>query len=247
MPGVLHVIGTGPGDPELITVKAVRTLKEVGVICVPKGRVDGGSLALSIAEKAVPLEGKEILEIHFPMKKTGSVPDPELETRWDEAAGMILERLNSGRDVAFLTLGDPTLYSTFFHLHERLLRLSPGLKMVLIPGISSVNASAAAAVTSLGLADDRVAILPATYVDDIRETLRMFDTVVLMKVHRVIEDLLRVLEEMGLLERAVCISRTGMNGERVFTDLKGLKAGDVDYFTTIIVKRGRRAGGGIQV
>lgn len=251
MSGILYVIGIGPGNPELITLKALRILREVSIICVPRGREEGGSLALSIAKKAVSLDDKEIIEIHFPMKKTkrqttehraqstdkGKDSDSELEARWDEATKTILDRLYGGKDLAFLTLGDPTIYSTFFYLHERLYRLSPELKIVFIPGISSINASAAAAGVSLGLADETIAILPATYVDDIRETLHRFDTVVLMKVHRVVESVVRVLEEMNLLERAVCVSRIGMDDERIFTDLKSLKAGDIDYFSTIIVKR----------
>ncbi len=237
MSGILYVIGVGAGDPELITLKAMRILREVNIICVPKGREEGGSLALSIAKKAVSLDDKEIIEIHFPMKKTRSQPDPELDARWDEATKTILDRLYGGKNVAFLTLGDPTIYSTFFYLHERLHRLSPELKMIFIPGVSSINASAAAAGISLGLADERVAILPATYMDDIRATLQRFDTVVLMKVHRVVGSVVRVLEEMNLLERAVCVSRIGMDGERIFTDLKSLKAEDIDYFSTIIVRK----------
>jgi precorrin-2/cobalt-factor-2 C20-methyltransferase len=123
MLGKLSVIGIGPGDPELLTLKAVRVLKESKVLCVPKGREKGTSLALSIVEKAVSLEGKEIMEAHFPMMKTRKNTNknvgarhavPLLDTKWNTAATDVLTKLRDGFDVVFPTLGDPTIYSTFF-------------------------------------------------------------------------------------------------------------------------------------
>jgi len=239
MEGTLYVIGVGPGDPELMTLRALKTLEGTKIICVPKGREEGSSLALSIVRKALSLDDKEIIEIHFPMKKTKPEVDSykELDKKWDEAASVILSRLGDGMDVAFLTLGDPMFYSTFFYLYERLLKLSPGLKIIFIPGVSSINASAAAAGIPLGLADEKIAILPATYVEDIKTTLQGFDTVVLMKVHRVFDKVFSTLNEMSLLDKAICITRIGMGDEKIFTDLKTLKAEDIDYFSTIIVKK----------
>jgi precorrin-2/cobalt-factor-2 C20-methyltransferase len=242
MKGTLHVIGVGPGDPELMTLKALKALETIKIICVPKGREEGSSLALSIVKKAVSLDDKEIIETHFPMKKTKTGEDildsyKELDKKWDEAVSIILDKLDEGMDVAFLTLGDPMFYSTFFYLYERILKLSPGMKIIFIPGVSSINASAAAAGISLGLADEKIAILPATYVEDIKTALQGFDTVVLMKVHRVFDKVFSTLKEMDLLDKAICITRIGMGDEKIFTDLKTLKAEDIDYFSTIIVKK----------
>ena len=117
MRGKLYAIGVGPGDPELLTLKASRILKGVPCICVPKGREEGSSLALSIVQKALSLEGKEIIEAHFPMRKTKTSrqsEDCELDNKWAETVKNILSRLNKGIDVAFITLGDPAIYSTFF-------------------------------------------------------------------------------------------------------------------------------------
>ena len=136
MTAKLSVIGIGPGDPELLTLKAVRIIRESPVLCVPKGREEGTSLALSIVEKAVSTDGKIVIEAHFPMKKTRlqtedrrqetgdkrqQTKDNGLDAKWDETAKAILNKLQGGSDVAFLTLGDPTIYSTFFYLYDRLL------------------------------------------------------------------------------------------------------------------------------
>ncbi|HAK88632.1 MAG TPA: precorrin-2 C(20)-methyltransferase, partial [Nitrospiraceae bacterium] len=128
MTGKLYVIGVGPGDPELLTLKAVRVLREVPCICVPKGREEGNSLALSIVQKAriegLTLEGKEIIEAHFPMRKTRNNQESEnceLDTKWQETIETVYSRLNKGIDMAFITIGDPTIYSTFFYLYDKLL------------------------------------------------------------------------------------------------------------------------------
>ena len=204
MLGRLSVIGIGPGDPELLTLKAARIIRESKVLCFPKGREEGSSLALSIVEKAVSLDGKEILEAHFPMRKTRTTPklqdlpasglDNDLEAKWDETAENILGKLKTGADVAFLTLGDPTVYSTFFYLYDKLLALQPDLKISVIPGVSSVNASAATAGLSLGLGNEKIAILPANYMDKLKPTLELFDTVVLMKANKVFNEILGYFE-----------------------------------------------------
>ncbi len=238
MIGKLSVIGIGPGDPELLTLKAVRIIKESKVLCVPKGREEGSSLALSIVEKAVALNGKEIIEAHFPMRKTrGQSEDTELDAKWNETAEIVLGKLRTGFDVAFLTLGDPTIYSTFFYLHEKLLELQPDVAIEIIPGVSSINASAARANTYLGLGNDSIAILPANYLDNLQSTLAGFNTVVLMKVNKVLNKIVQLLTEMGLVEKAVCVSRVGMSDEKVMKDIREIKQEELNYFSMIIVRK----------
>lgn len=177
--GKLYVIGVGPGDPELLTIKGMRILNETSCVCVPKGREEGSSLALSIVKQIVNLEGKEIIEAHFPMKKTrNSDHGSELDPKWDETVKAVSSRLNKGIDMAFITIGDPTIYSTFFYLYDRLLEANPDLRVEIIPGVSSINASAARATISLGLADEKIALLPATYLGNLREIFGTFDTIV---------------------------------------------------------------------
>lgn len=236
--GKLYVIGIGPGDPELLTLKAVRILRDVPCICVPKGKEDGSSLALSIVEKTLNLEGKEIIWAYFPMKKTkASEYRSEIDTEWQKTISAILGRINKGMNVAFITLGDPGIYSTFFYLYDRLLELNPNLDIKIIPGVSSINAASARAKMSLGLADERIAILPANYVVHLKETLQQFDTVILMKVSMVFGDILKALTDMGILNRATYISRAGMEDEKIFKDIKDVKAEDLNYFSMVIVKR----------
>ncbi|RJQ51052.1 MAG: precorrin-2 C(20)-methyltransferase [Nitrospiraceae bacterium] len=250
--GKLYVIGVGPGDPELLTLKAVRIIKESPVICVPKGREEGSSLALSIVERAVPLDGKEIIEAHFPMRKTkkqgqgasgkwqerqGAEEKDELNNKWNEIAETILNRLRKGSDVAFLTLGDPAIYSTFYYLYDKLNTLHPGLNTEILPGVSSITSSAASAKISLGLADEKIAILPANYMGDLRSALETFDTVVLMKVHKVFDEVVKLLDEMDLLDRAAYISRAGMDDEKVFHNIRDAGPEDLNYFSMVIVKK----------
>ncbi|HCZ12292.1 MAG TPA: precorrin-2 C(20)-methyltransferase [Nitrospiraceae bacterium] len=244
MTGKLYVIGVGPGDPELLTLKAVRVLREVPCICVPKGREEGNSLALSIVQKAriegLTLEGKEIIEAHFPMRKTRNNQESEnceLDTKWQETIETVYSRLNKGIDMAFITIGDPTIYSTFFYLYDKLLALNPELNIEIVPGVSSINTAAAKAGMSLALADEKIAILPATYTESIKETLERFDTIVLMKVHKVFGNVAKILSETGLTDKAVYISRAGMDDERIFRNIRDIKESDLDYFSLMIIKK----------
>lgn len=238
----LYVIGVGPGDPELLTLKAIRILSRVPCICVPKGREEGSSLALSIVEKVLNLEGKEIIPAYFPMKKTkASKYQSELDTKWGKTISLVvdrvLERINKGMDVAFITLGDPSIYSTFFYLQNLLLKLNPNLDIEIIPGVSSINAGAARLNIPLGLANERIAILPANYVDNLKETLRQFDTVILMKVNKVFGNISKALSDMDILDRAIYISKVGSEDEKIFKDIKDVKAEDLDYFSMVIVRK----------
>ena len=240
MTGRLYVIGVGPGDPELLTLKGARIIKEVKCICVPKGKEEGSSLALSIIKGAVNISGKEIMEAYFPMRKTKSgqrSKDIELDSKWQETIEAVYSRLNKGIDVAFITIGDPAIYSTFFYLYDKLLELNPGLEIEIIPGVSSINASAARAKISLALADEKIAILPANYMDNLKGTLEKFDTVVLMKVYRVFDDIVRALNDMHLLKNAVYVSRAGMEDEKVIRNIHDVSREDLNYFSMVIIRK----------
>ncbi|PKL51979.1 MAG: precorrin-2 C(20)-methyltransferase [Nitrospira bacterium HGW-Nitrospira-1] len=251
MTGKLYVIGVGPGDPELLTLKSVKILREVSCICVPKGREEGSSLALSIVKQVVGLEGKEIIEAYFPMRKTkqqGSgvrgqgleknhSSDCKLDAKWNETVEAILSRLSKGTDTAFVTIGDPTIYSTYFYLHDRLLELNPGISIEIIPGVSSINTAAARAGLFLGIADERIAILPANYPGDLKKTVEQFDAIVLMKVHKVFDKVLNMLNEMNLTGNAVYISRAGMEDEKIFHSITDVKEDDLNYFSMVIIKK----------
>jgi precorrin-2/cobalt-factor-2 C20-methyltransferase len=246
--GTLRVAGVGPGDPELMTVRAVKVIQQTDILCVPKGREVGSSLALSIAAKAVNLDGKEIIEAYFPMKKTrnegsgvrgqGSAErDDELNQKWNETVQAILNKLKKGSDVVFLTLGDPMIYSTFFYLYDRLKEALPDLNIEIIPGVSSINASAARASVSLGLANEKIAILPANYMEDLKDTLKVFDTVVLMKVNKVWSEIIQLLTDMNIIEQSVFISRATMEDEQIFHNIRDVQQDELNYFSMVIVRK----------
>lgn len=235
----LHIVGTGPGDPELLTIKALSTLKACPVIAAPKASPSGRSTALSIISQAVDLHGKQIFELYFPMKKieAGKEPEPEVRLAWEKAAATILTLLDSGMDVAFPTLGDPAIYSTGYYLYDTLLSLRADVRVRFHAGIPAMSSCSAETALPICLGNEMLAVVPATFSDErLRATLETFDTIVLMKVHRVLPRICRLLSETGLLHRAVLIERAGMEGERIIHDLTDIPA-DPHYFSTMIVRR----------
>ncbi len=240
MKGTFHIVGVGPGDPELITLKAVRVLKNCPVWLTPAAQKDGNSTALSIASGSVDPKDKTILIHHFPMKKIhmGKIPDPEVQKAWQEAATLINEQLNNGLDVALPTLGDPAIYCTGFYVYETLLQLNPETSITVIPGISAIGATAAAANTPICLGDDRVAVIPAIFESDkIKDILQQFEAVVFMKVYKAMDRMVPLLEELDLLDNAVLVERTSMKGERVHHDVRATVGMDLHYFSTLVVRK----------
>ena len=237
--GKIYAVGVGPGDPELLTLKAVRILGGCGVIAVPKSRRDGESMALGIIGKAVDLDGKKILDIHFPMVKDLSPKALE------PAAQSILDVVKQGKDLAFVTLGDPSIYSTFFRLRQALLFLEPALEVEIVPGVTAITAAAARTGRGLALSGEKIAIVPATYVtrrageahhmaEGLEEILNRFECVALMKVHSVFPEVKKMLEKTGHIDNAVYVCRAGLDGE-VIKPVPEVEEKDLDYFSTIIV------------
>lgn len=235
--GIFYGVGVGPGDPELMTVKSVRVLEKVPVIAVPRSAgtsKDGVSNALTVVKKAVALEGKEVMELLFPMTKD----EAALRSSREAAASKIVERLKSGLEVAFITLGDPMLYSTFSYLVPFVKEKLPGAPVKVVSGVTSFSAAAASCVRPLAESGEKVLIVPASYSpEDLREWLTTFDTVVLMKVNKTMGKLVDLLIEAGLGEKAFFASRVGWADEEVITDIRSLKGREPDYFSMVIVKR----------
>ena len=189
MQSILYIIGTGPGDPEQLTLKAVKALNACSVFVTPKGAVNGSSTALSIVSQAVDTTGKEILELHFPMKKIhiGTEPEAEVHEAWQHAARTVLAHMKEGKNVAFPTLGDPAVYSTGYYLYENIREIDPTAAVKFISGITAMSSCSAATAIPICLGDEMLAVIPATFQDNrLRQILEMFDTIVLMKVHKVI-------------------------------------------------------------
>jgi precorrin-2/cobalt-factor-2 C20-methyltransferase len=230
----LYAVGVGPGDPELLTRKAERILRSVPVICAPTGAADAGSVALAIVEPFLDRSRQEVLTRVFPMKKD----EAELLPFWEETAAEVARRVRAGQDVAFITIGDPLLYSTFLYLYRIFRGQYPEIKIEIVPGITSVGAASAAAGVPLGISADRLAILPATYEEaQLRQTLLDFDTVVLMKVSRVFDRVYGLLRELGLEKNGVFVRRVGSSEEEVVTDLASLVGRKLDYLSLLIVRK----------
>jgi precorrin-2/cobalt-factor-2 C20-methyltransferase len=234
-PGKIYAVGVGPGDPELLTRKAERIIRSAPVICTPTGSVDSSSYALAIVEEFIDRSRQEVLVQLFPMKKEQEGLDPF----WEEAAAQVAERVQRGLDVAFITIGDPLLYSTFLYLFRIFRDRYPEIAVEVVPGITSFSAAAAAAGIPLALTSERVAILPATYEEEkLVKSLIDFDTIVLLKVHRVFDRVFALLRMLGLEQKGVFIRRVGSGSEEVVTDLESLVGKKLDYLSLLIVKKG---------
>ncbi len=235
--GTLYGVGVGPGAPDLLTLRAEQLLRTSPVICLPAS-AHGQSYAGSIIEHLLDRERQEVLQVQFPMQR-----DPALAlAAREQAAAKVLERVHEGLDVAFATEGDPLLYSTFGYLLEAVKRCSPEIAVEVVPGVTSITAAAASASFPLAAWDERIAIIPAAHSlgqaasGDLRQMLRLFDTVVLLKVHTVFDALLDVLEEADLAQHAVLIRRCSTDREEIVYDLARLRKQKLDYFSLVIVR-----------
>lgn len=240
MQGTFYVVGVGPGDPQLMTLKATRILEKCDTWFVPSAFENGGSMALKIVEGAVASHGKKILSHHFPMIQVqrGKNPDAEVQSAWNEAAKTIMEYLGSGRDVVFPTLGDPAIYSTGFYVCETLQKYGTPFKLEIIPGVSAIGATSATSAMPLCLGDERLVVIPATFEDDkIKELLALCDVAVFMKVYKVMDKLVALLEDLGLVDNAVLVERCSLGDEKVWTDVRQAVGEKIHYFSTMVVRK----------
>ena len=234
MPGTLYGIGVGPGDPELLTLKGLRLLRAVECVYVPLSRHGTRSYARAIADEHLDPIRQRIVELPFAMRDGAE----RMAAQWRVNAETIAAGLAAGTDAAFLTEGDPMFYSTFVHVVGALRELQPDARVVVVPGVSSMHAAAAAAGIPLADRDERLAVLPATYEGaGLREALLGFDTVVLLKIAPVLDRVLDVLAELDLTDRAVCVERCGRPDESIVRDVRALRGRALDYFSLLIVRR----------
>lgn len=237
--GCFYGVGVGPGDPELITVKAKKILERAEIVCFPLSKVERESLAYEIARKAVPRLGRP-LGLLMPMTRERQ----ELSERWERAAREVIGRLTAGNDVAFVTLGDPTLYSTFVYLQRTVERLLPGVRTQVVPGVSALTACAARAGVALATGDETVAVLTASAPPErLHLALQNFDTVVIIKAGPRFDRLLPILREAGVLEGARFVSRCGLDDEMLTDRVETLEGRPHDYLSMLIVHTGRAGDG----
>lgn len=233
MIGTLYGLGVGPGDPELITVKAFRKLKESPVIAYPKKRKGSKSYAHRIIDVYVKPGEKDMLGLVFPMTKDPVI----LEREWTKTVEAVWEKLKDGKDVAFVTEGDPLLYSTFIHMMNLMKELHPEVDIKTVPGISSINGAASRLGIALAEGDDHVAIIPAR--DDyeaMKKVIQENDCVVFIKVAKVIDLMLEVLRELDLLDKASVVTKV-TSDEEIIWDVRELENVELEYLTLMVVRK----------
>lgn len=236
--GTLYGVGIGPGDPELITVKAFRLMKEADVIAYPSKRSGAKSYALTIVEQYTNGLAKEMLGLIFPMTKDASV----LHKQWSKTVEQVYAKLAAGKNVVFVTEGDPNLYSTFIHMARLMNQLHPDVPILTVPGISSLLGAAAQLGIPLADGDDQVAIVPAT--DDreaMKKALADHDTIIFLKVAKVLDMVLELLQELDLVSQASVVTKVTSGEESIWRDVRQLKGQELEYLTLMVVRKGGAA------
>lgn len=229
MAGTLYGVGVGPGDPELMTVKAVKRIMECDMIGIP-AKDAASCTAYNVAREAVNgLEKKPVISVSVPMTSDTE----KLVQAYDEGSEKLLRELREGKDIAFLNLGDPVIYGSYMELHERILKA--GFKAEIISGVPSFCAVAAALAIPLGSRKEKIHILPGLHY---AQELEQYDgTRILMKsggkAAEIKEKLLK-LEEGGKVKASAVIN-CGMENQVVCREIGELPE-DAGYFTTILVK-----------
>ncbi len=225
--GTLYGVSIGPGEPELITLKAMNIISQCKYIATPHTGT-GDSLALSIVSKAIDLSEKEIMKLEFPMTKDKDI----LAKSHQEAADAIGEILDGGKDVAMLNLGDVTIYSTFAYTMDKLLEKDYNVEV--IPGVTSFCASASELRIGLTTMNEPLHIIPATGID-IKEALQMPGSKVFMKIGRSMPKLIEALHELNIEDNVYAVENCGLENEKVYKGLDEFND-DMGYFTIVIVK-----------
>ncbi len=238
--GKLIGVSLGPGDPELITRRGWAALQSGARWIYPTKKAEEFSYALSIDERGGLAEPTDAVELVFPMTRDAQA----LGRAWALAATRTVELLAEGRDAVFLVEGDASTFATFGHLARVVRELVPEVEVETIPGVSSF--AAAAATTGLPLAeeDETLAIIPTAYgIAVIDHLLDDFDTLILLKVKPLLDDVLDLLERRGLLATSCFIEKVGSPDERIVHDLATLRDTSVNYLSLLLVRNPKRQRG----
>ncbi|WP_425803815.1 precorrin-2 C(20)-methyltransferase [Desulfitobacterium sp. Sab5] len=225
--GKFYGIGVGPGDPQLLTLRAVGVLKNVDIIAVPKSRMERESVAWDIAKVHCP-ENVRILELEMPMTSNKEV----LQKAWQNAADQIMEVMHTGKSVAFLTLGDPSFYSTYIYLLNLLKKELNPEQIETVPGITAMAAAAAKVNQPLATGDEPLLVLPGVEgLDQYTE----IPNVVMMKASRNLPEVLRNLQKSG--GKAILATRVGQAGEEICELTEQDEMEKIDYLSLVLIRR----------
>lgn len=233
--GTLYGISVGPGDPELITIKGLRSLQQVPVVAFPAG-IQG---KLGIAQQIVTgwLRQDQVqLTLTFPYVQDLAV----LTQAWQVAAQQVWQYLKQGQDVAFACEGDVSFYSTFTYLAQTLQQLHPEAAIQLVPGVCSPMAATAALGLPLTVWQERLVVLPALYaVGELEAVLDWADVVVLMKVSSVYEQVWKVLQQRALLHTSWVVERATLPDQVIYSDLRDRPTLKLPYFSLMFIRNSR--------
>ncbi len=236
----LICVGCGPGDPELLTVKAVKSIKNADVIMCPTSKEGKPSMALSVVSSIIDEANKqEIVNLVFPMTKDKEI----LENTWKKNARILADSVISGKKVVYLTVGDPYLYSTWIYLHREITKEHPEIKITVIPGIVSMFTFASKVGISLAEGAEKMAVIPSCYdLSRVKEIAKNCDTMVFLKDGHYFDQVIKLLREAGFSENSVFAI-----GQDLGTDqeiVRKMTLGEVTnetittkYFSIMVVKR----------
>jgi len=233
MLGTFYGIGVGPGDPELITVKATRVLGSVQHVFAAASSNNDYSVACDIARQYL-VPGTPVDYLAFPM----TFNRDHLENAWQTNCEKVAEVLSQGKHAAFLTLGDPSTFSTYIYLMRKVLNRFPEINIETIPGITSFQAAAACANVPLAEGEESLTVISgAKGGDRLKEVIEVSDNVVLMKVYKQFPQILENIRELDLQDRCCLISRCGLDGQYVERDFQRLSAHQPHYLSLMIIKK----------
>ena len=230
--GTLYGIGVGPGNPESLTLKGLRILKQSPVVAFPAGIGGKPGFAQEIVAEWLREEQVQ-LPLTFPYVQDTDI----LMAAWQKAAEEVWYYLNLGQDVAFVCEGDVSFYSTFNYLAETLQQIEPTAVVEMIPGVSSPMAAAAAIGLPLTIRGDRLVVLPALYnMEELETIIKWADVIVLMKVSSVYEKVWQVLHRYQLLDNAWVVERVTLPNQAIYRDLRDRPTLNLSYFSLMIIK-----------
>ena len=238
----LFCVGCGPGDPELLTIRALNLITEADVIFVPTSKVDKPSIALSIVAKYIK-ETTKIINLVFPMVKDKD----SLKDYWEKNTLEISQMVRTGKKTLYLTVGDPSLYSTWIYIHRELKKNHKDIEIEIIPGITSIFAFAAESKIGLVEGNEHLSIVPACYdLNKVKNTVKASDTIVFLKDGRYFDNVIEMLSDSGFGEETqIAIAQDVSTKENILEikhlkDLKGKKQPSQKYFSIMVVKRNDR-------
>ena len=238
--GELIGIGVGPGDPELLTVKAVKAIQNADTIMCPASKEDRPSIALSVVSSLLDkTKNQEIIKLIFPMTKDKSV----LESTWMTNAKIMAEKVATGKNVVYLTVGDPNLYSTWIYMRRDIESNHPELKISVIPGIVSMFTFASKVGVSIAEGAEKVAIIPSCYdLTTVKEIAKNAESLIFLKDGRYFDQVIDLLKESGFSNDSIFAIGQDLGTDKEI--IRKLTLGEVNddtltskYFSILVVKR----------